>query len=86
MVDNIYLPADQTTHPHDLRGWGQKVKFELFQNMVMLHMKFKEITKCINIVANGLPLTPPPHPPPPPVAYQSKWNHKMQQHGSNFFP
>ena len=29
-----------------LKGWGQKVKIELFQNMVMLHMKLKGITNA----------------------------------------
>ena len=24
-----------------LRAWGQKVKFQLYQNMVMLHIKLK---------------------------------------------
>ena len=40
MVANI-LPAD---HPHPW-GWGQKVKIQLFQNMVMLHIKLKGIMK-----------------------------------------
>ena len=39
---------------HDPRGWGQKVKIELFQNMVMLHNKLKGILKCSNMVANIL--------------------------------
>ena len=39
--------------PHDPRRWGQKVKFQLFQNIVMLHIKLKEIEKC----------RPPPSPP-----------------------
>ena len=30
--------------PQDPRGGGQKVKIQLFQNMVMLHIKLKGIT------------------------------------------
>ena len=29
-----------------LSGWGQKVKIELFQNTVMLHIKLKRITNA----------------------------------------
>ena len=34
-----------------LRGWGQKLKIQLLQNMVMLHM-----------MANALPAEPQPDP------------------------
>ena len=34
LLKNI-LPTD----PPDPLGWGQKVKIQLFQNMVMLHIK-----------------------------------------------
>ena len=42
-------------------GWSQKVKIHFFQNMVMLHIKLKGITKCSNMVANILPADPPTH-------------------------
>ena len=50
-------------------GWGQKVKIQLFQNMVMLHIKIKENHKCSNVVANILPADPPPPPPTPPTLW-----------------
>ena len=34
-----------------LRRWGQKLKIQLLQNMVMLHMKLNGLT-CRNMVAN----------------------------------
>ena len=46
---------------HDPRGWGQKVKVQLFQNMAMLHIKFKGITNYTDKVANIFPADPPPH-------------------------
>ena len=52
--------------PHDPRGWGQMVKIQLFQNMVMLHIKFIGITQCSIFVANIL--SADPHPPPYPRA------------------
>ena len=63
----------------------------------MLHIKINEITKCSNIVANILSADPPPMSLTRPigqdsafsehghVAYPIKWNHEMQQHGSNYF-
>ena len=44
--------------------WGQLVKIQLFQNMVMLHIKIKENPECSNVVANILPAGPPPPTPP----------------------
>ena len=45
-----------------VRVWGQKVKIQLFQNTVMLHIKLKRIT---NAAANILPADPyPSHTPP----------------------
>ena len=81
------------------RGWGQKVKIHLFQNMGILHIKLKRITKCSNMVANILPTYLPPPPDPGKwytgqnqifsehvhVAYQIYGNHKMLQHGSKYF-
>ena len=56
MVANI-LPAD----PYPLTlGMGQKVKIQIIQNMVMLHIKLKGIMKCCNMVANILRADPPP--------------------------
>ena len=37
---------------------GQKVKIQLFQNMVMLHINLKRIKKCSSMVANILPTIP----------------------------
>ena len=42
MVANI-LPVDP--HPRPL-GWGQKVRIQLFQNMVMLHIKLNGISNA----------------------------------------
>ena len=43
MAANI-LPADPHPPPSPLPlGWGKKVKIQLFQNMVMLHIKLKGI-------------------------------------------
>ena len=42
--------------------WGQKVKIQLFQNMVTLHIKFKWNHKCSSMVANILPTDPSPRP------------------------
>ena len=49
-----YLPAD----PSLTLMLGQKVKIQLFQNMVMLHNKLKGITKCSSMVAIILPADP----------------------------
>ena len=42
MVANI-MPAD----PYPPDPGGQKVKIELFQNMVILHIKLKAITNAV---------------------------------------
>ena len=42
MVENI-LPLDPLPDPF---GWGQKVKIQLFQNMVMLHIRLKGMTNA----------------------------------------
>ena len=44
---------------------GQKVKIQLFQNMVILHIELKAIMNaCSNMIANILPAAPlPPLPP-----------------------
>ena len=53
MVVSI-LPVDP--HPR-----GQKIIIELFQNIVLLHIKFIGITKCSNMVAFILPAVPSPY-------------------------
>ena len=40
--NNFFCPLT----PHDPSGWGRKVKIELFQNMVVLHIKLKKITNA----------------------------------------
>ena len=64
--DSKYL-AHRAPPPfhHDPREWGQKVKMQLFQNMVILHTKLKGIRQCSNFVANVLPIEPPPPPSRP---------------------
>ena len=62
-VANI-CPEMPTPSPRPI-GWGQKVKIQLFQNMVMLHIKIKENHECSNVVANILSADPPHlHPRP----------------------
>ena len=58
MVANI-LPTDPTPDPE---GVDQKVKIQLFQNMVMLHIKLNKIINAANMVANILPTDPNPDP------------------------
>ena len=63
MVANI-LPANLPYPiPTPTLGKGPQGKILRFQNMVMLHIKLKRITKCSNMVANILP-TDLPSPPP----------------------
>ena len=58
MVANI-LPTDPIPDPE---GVDQKVKIQLFQNMVMLHIKLNKIMNAANMVANILPTDPNPDP------------------------
>ena len=48
-------------------GGGVKGKIKLFQNMVLLYIKFKGMTGAAtcNMVANIMPADPPPPPPRP---------------------
>ena len=80
--------------PHDTRGWGQKVKFQLFQDMVLLHQN-KGNHECNNMVANILP-PDPPHPSSDPwMKFQLFESMVMlhiklkgitnEQHGSKYF-
>ena len=50
---------------------GPHVKIQLFQNIVMLHIKFTGITKCSNMLANILPADPLPH-------YPRGWRQKVK--------
>ena len=57
MVANI-LPADPPPYTPTL--WmGLVGQNSLFQNMVMLHIKFKENQECTNMVANSFRTTDP---------------------------
>ena len=88
------LPAESLSHYP--RGWGQKVKIQSIQNMVMLHIKFIEIKKRSLMVAT-FSRRPPYIPTLEPkgqnsplselchVAYRINGNHAMQQHGSKCF-
>ena len=82
-------------------GWGQSVKFQLFQNMFMLHIRLKGIMQCSNLVSKIFPADPPP--PSRPwgmgskvrnstlseyghVAYQIKGNHDCSNMVANILP
>ena len=93
MVANI-MPADPPTDPG-----GQKVKIQLFQNIVILHNKIKGNHECSNMVANILPAAPPPPSPDPwvkrsnltfvehnHVAYQIKGNRECSNMVANILP
>ena len=43
-----------------LKGWGQKLKIQLLQNMVMLHIKLKGIKNAATWKQIFLPTEPPP--------------------------
>ena len=47
--------------PPDPGDGVNKIKIQLFQNMVMLHIILNGLTKCSNMIANILPADPP-HP------------------------
>ena len=55
--NNKYF-AHRTPLHDDPREWGQKVKMQLFQNMVILHIKLKGIRQCSNFLAIDLPADP----------------------------
>ena len=59
MVANIFPAATPPPNPG-----GQKVKIQLFQNMVILHIKFKEITNAAQLDSKYFTGRPsaPPHP------------------------
>ena len=60
MVANKYFPTDPTPPTHTL---GMEVKIQLFQNMVMLHIKLKGITNAATwYQIFACRRTPPPFP------------------------
>ena len=60
IVANILLSDPYpTTLPTTTLGIGSLGQKQLFQNMVVLHIKLKRITNAKNTVANILPQTPP---------------------------
>ena len=91
-ADPLYLPT--APYPQILVK-GPLVKIQLFQNMVMLHIKLKGITKCSIIVANILPAAPLNLPIPHPRKGSTGLNivmlnikltgSQMQQHGIKCF-
>ena len=74
-------------YPPPHLGLGSKGQNPFFQNMVIMHIKLKEITKCSSMVANILPVAPPPPPPPltpttPMLGMVSKGQHStFPEHG-----
>ena len=58
VVANI-MPNDP---PPPTLGMGSTDKLQLFQNMVLLHIKLKRITKCSSMVANIFSRRPLPDP------------------------
>ena len=90
------------SHPLvDLGGGGQKVKIQLFQNNVMLHIKLKGITNAVAWWQIFCSQTPTQLPTPLPLRLGSKGQFhlfqtmvmlhiklkrkKMQQHGTKYF-
>ena len=61
--------------PTTLGGWGQKVKIQLFQNMVTLHIKLESNHEFSDMVTNILPEAPPP-----PIPHQTL---RMRPKGKN---
>ena len=41
MIANIFPSFSYSPHTHKPEAWNQKVKFHLFQNIVMLHIKLR---------------------------------------------
>ena len=65
MVAN-YCGCRHLPPPTTLGGWGQKVKNQLFLNMVTLHIKLESNHEFSDMVTNSLPEAPPPYSPPDP--------------------
>ena len=46
-ISNVIFDQNPVSDPlSGLMGWDQKVKFQLFQNMVIVHIKLKGITNA----------------------------------------
>ena len=45
-ISNVIFDRRPVSVPLRLRGWGQKVKIQLFQNTVMMHIKLMRITNA----------------------------------------
>ena len=81
-----FAPETPLRHPHD--PWS-KVKLQLFQNLVMLHVKFNGITNATTI----LPTDPPHSTLGVKILFFSEHGHvayklkesQMPQHGSKYF-
>ena len=71
-MEAIIVPADPL--PHDPRGWGQKVKIQLFQNMVMLHIKLKGISNATTWLQTFGQQIIPPTPDPTYGMKRSRFN------------
>ena len=69
MVANILLADPHLRRPP---GWDQKVKIQLFQNMVMLHIKLKECYMQQHGNKNILAAEPPPPSPSHPGGQKVK--------------
>ena len=59
IIANI-LPTDAQPPPPPPLRKGLQVNIQLFQNTVMMHIKFTGITKCNHLIANVLPTGPHP--------------------------
>ena len=95
----IFLQADPPPYP---LGVGSKVKIQLNQNMVMLHIKLKESWMQQHLSKYFARILPPPLPTSPTwpgvkrsksnfseqayVAYQIKWNYKCSNIVADILP
>ena len=61
-ISNVIFYRRPVPDPLGGLGWDQNIEIQLFQNMVMLHIKGNY--KCSNVVANILPAKPLLPPPP----------------------
>ena len=77
------LPTDPSpSSRHDPRGWGQKVKVKLFQNMAMLHIKFWGITNYTKYSSKCFARRPPSPREPRQISTFSEHGH-MLHHAHN---
>ena len=61
-ISNLTFDLRPVSDPWVDLGGGVKAKIKLFQNIVLLYIKFKGITGAAtcNMVANIMPADPPP--------------------------